>query len=71
MTMLPSPSNLWIDAARLGRRCRENGITPGSLDLLIAIVAMHHGAELLTFDTDFEQIARVSALHVTRLLRPS
>jgi len=46
-------------------------ITPGSLDLLIAIVAMRHGAELLTFDTDFEQIARVSARYVTRLLRPS
>ncbi|MEA2341947.1 MAG: hypothetical protein QOF63_116 [Thermoanaerobaculia bacterium] len=71
MTMLPSPSTLWSDAASLGRRCRENGLTPGALDLLIATVAMHHGAELLTFDTDFERIARVSALQVTHLRRPS
>jgi predicted nucleic acid-binding protein len=71
MTMLLSPSTLWSDAAGLGRRCRENGLTPGSLDLLIATVAMHHGAELLTFDADFEGIARVSALQVTYLRRPS
>ena len=71
MTMLPSPSTLWSDAASLGRRCRENGLTPGALDLLIATVAMYHGAELLTFDTDFERIARVSALQVTHLRRPS
>jgi predicted nucleic acid-binding protein len=55
----------------LGRRCRENGLTPGSLDLLIAAVAIHHDAELLTFDSDFEQIARVSSLRVSHLHRPS
>jgi predicted nucleic acid-binding protein len=71
MTMLPSPSTLWSDAAMLGRRCREYGVTPGSLDLLIATVAIYHGAELLTFDSDFEQIAHVSALHVTHLRRPT
>lgn len=71
MTMLQSPVTLWNDAAILGRRCRANGLTPGSLDLLIATVAMHHGAELLTFDTDFERVAQVSALRVTRLSRPS
>jgi predicted nucleic acid-binding protein len=69
--LLPSPTTLWTDAAALGRRCREHGLTPGSLDLLIAAAAMHHGAHLLTFDTDFEQIARVSNLQVNRLRRPS
>jgi predicted nucleic acid-binding protein len=71
MTLLPSPAALWADAAILGRRCRGHGLTPGSLDLLIATVAMHHGAELLTFDSDFEQIARVSNLQVRRLRRPA
>lgn len=71
MTMLPSPATLWNDAAILGRRCREHGLTPGSIDLLIATVAIQHGAELVTFDSDFEQIARVSNLHVTQLRRPS
>ena len=71
MVSLPSPTTFWSDAAMLGRRCRENGLTPGSLDLLIAAVAIHHDAELLTFDSDFEQIARVSTLRVSHLHRPS
>jgi predicted nucleic acid-binding protein len=70
LLLLPSPATLWIEAAILGQRCREHGLTPGSLDLLIATVAMHHGADLLTFDSDFEQIARVSSLQVTHLRRP-
>jgi len=41
-----------------------------ALDLLIATVAVHHDAELITFDADFEQIATVSTLRVTRLARP-
>jgi predicted nucleic acid-binding protein len=70
MPLLASPATLWTDAAALGRRCREHGLTPGSLDLLIATVAMHHGAHLLTFDSDFEHIARVSNLQVRCLRRP-
>jgi len=68
--MLSTPLNLWSEAAALGQRCRREGITAGSLDLLIASVALHHGAELVTFDVDFEHIATVSALKVTRLRRP-
>jgi predicted nucleic acid-binding protein len=45
-------------------------VTVGSLDLLIASVAVHHDAELITFDADFEQIATVATLRVTRLMRP-
>ena len=71
MTMLSTPASLWSDAALLGQRCREHGVTPGSLDLLIATVAVHHGAELVTFDADFEQIAGISPLRVTRLRRPT
>jgi len=70
MPMLSTPASLWRDAADLGQRCRRNGVTAGSLDLLIASVAMHHDAELITFDADFEQIATVSTLRVTRLTRP-
>jgi predicted nucleic acid-binding protein len=42
----------------------------GSLDLLIASTALHHDAELVTFDDDFEQIASASSLRVKRLHRP-
>lgn len=70
LPVLSTPASVWTDAAALGQACRRNGWTPGSLDLLIAVVALHHDAELLTFDGDFEQIASVSKLRVKRLHRP-
>ena len=68
--MLETPASLWNEAAILGQRCRRAGVTAGSLDLLIVTVAVYHSAELISFDADFEQIATVSALRVTRLRRP-
>ncbi|MGH9675962.1 MAG: type II toxin-antitoxin system VapC family toxin [Candidatus Acidiferrum sp.] len=68
---LTDPDDLWRMAAELGQSCRKNGINVGALDLLIATVAIHHGAELVTFDGDFERIARVSALQVKLLQRPT
>jgi predicted nucleic acid-binding protein len=41
------------------------------LDLLISTVAIHHGAELSTFEADFEPIASVSTLKVKLLMRPT
>lgn len=70
MHMLATPPTLWRDATDLGRRCRLRGISVGSLDLLVASTALHHDAELVTFDADFEQIANVCALRVNRLRRP-
>ncbi len=68
--LLPTPSTLWRDAADLGRRCREEGHTPGSLDLLISALALHHDAELISFDADFRHIAQASSLRVRILQRP-
>jgi len=62
---------LWSKGVEIGRACRRKGFTVGSLDLLIAVVAIHHNAEIITFDDDFEQIATVSSLIVTRLKRPA
>jgi predicted nucleic acid-binding protein len=70
LPLLPTPPQLWRDATALGRKCRKHGINSGSLDLLIATLAIHHGAELVTFDAGFSQIASVSTLHVTVLERP-
>ena len=70
MVQLATPGDLWSRAAELGQGCRKGGITPGSLDLLIAQVAIHHGAELLTFDSDYLGIASVSSLQVRFLQRP-
>ncbi len=70
MVQLATPGDLWTRAAELGRDCRKSGITVGSLDLLIAHLAIHHGAELITFDNDYLGIASVSALQVRLLQRP-
>ena len=40
------------------------------LDLLVAAVALHHKAVLVSFDADFETIASMSALKLNRLNRP-
>jgi predicted nucleic acid-binding protein len=69
LPLLSTPPNLWKDATRLGQKCREKGVNAGSLDLLIASVAIHHQAEFITFDEDFSAIARISTLNVTLLTR--
>jgi predicted nucleic acid-binding protein len=71
MPLLPTPDDLWDRAATLGQHCRKTGISPGSLDLLIAQVAIHHDAELITFDADFEAIAKASDLRVKLLHWPT
>lgn len=69
LPMLTTPPLLWTQAADLGLACRRKNVTVGSLDLLIAAVALHHGAEVVTFDGDFQTIAGVSKLQVKLLQR--
>ena len=69
--VLSTPVDLWQHAARLGQACRKAGATAGSLDLLIAAVALQHNAELITFDADFQFIARACRLRVKLLHRAS
>jgi predicted nucleic acid-binding protein len=69
LPLLPSPPTLWRDAARLGQACRDQGVQAGFLDLLIASIAIHHDVELVTFDSDFTQIAKASGLKVILLPR--
>jgi len=68
---LTTPADLWERAAELGQACRKKGINTGSLDLLIASVALHHRAILVTFDDDFTRIATVSNLQIKLLQRPA
>jgi predicted nucleic acid-binding protein len=69
LPVLTSPSDLWSAGTELGRACRRKGFNASSIDLLIAAVAIHHGAELITFDSGFEKIAGASDLRV-KLLKP-
>ena len=70
LPLLSSPSNLWSSGVELGRACRRIGLYVGSIDLLIAAIAIHHGAELVTFDGDFQKMSTVSDLRVDLLKRP-
>lgn len=70
MPKLATPTDLWPQATLLGQVCRRRGVTVLPFDLLIAAVAIHHGAAVVTFDDDFERIARVSNLRVKFLHRP-
>ena len=71
MPLMQAPADLWTVAAKLGQSCRKKGINAGSLDLLIASVAIHHDAELITFDGDFQRIAGICRLRVKLLQRPA
>jgi predicted nucleic acid-binding protein len=67
---LQTPADLWERAISLGQACRQAGRTVPSLDLLVAAVALHHNAVLVSFDADVEVIASVSELRLLRLDRP-
>src|SRR5713101_6496144 len=69
LPMLATPPLLWTRAAELGQACRQKNIAVNSLDLLIATIALHHAAEVVTFDDDFQKIAGVSNLQVKHLKR--
>ena|SRR5665213_254050 len=70
LPLLASPPDLWSVGVDLGRACRRNGFTIGSIDLLIATIALHHGAEIITFDADFQKIASMSNLRLQLLKYP-
>ena len=66
---LPSPVDMWERATKLGQNCRQAGFTASALDLLIAVIAEAHEATLVTFDDDFEKIAKVGDFAVELLTR--
>ena len=55
-----------IEAAILRNHCRRNGVQIGTIDALLAQICMHHDLTMLTTDTDFHHIARLSALKLWR-----
>lgn len=70
MPMLPTPPDVWNAATKLARTCQKRGVNAGSLDLLIAAIAIHYRAELITLDRGFELIAKAIPLRTKLLHRP-
>ncbi|MFW0796195.1 PIN domain-containing protein [Gordonia sp. CPCC 205515] len=56
----------YVDAAAIGNTCRRAGVQLGSVDCLIAQLAIVGGHTLLTTDQDFHVAARHVALRVWR-----
>ena len=56
--MLEQPPGLWEEAGELGFLLRRRGVTPKTLDLLIAVYALSHSADLLTSDKDFSAMQK-------------
>ncbi len=69
MPVLPTPADLWARATDLGRACRRSGVSAGSIDLVIAAIAIYHDAELITFDGGFRDIGRATSLKALVLNR--
>jgi tRNA(fMet)-specific endonuclease VapC len=51
--LLDEPEDLWTEAGELGFRLRRRGVTPKTLDLLIATYALSHSCAVLATDKDF------------------
>lgn len=61
------PASDFDAAARIYRRCRQQGVTPrGLLDCLIAAVAWRSDAALLAQDVDLRRVAEVVGIRVDR-----
>jgi predicted nucleic acid-binding protein len=60
--LLELTRNDYIYAASLSANCRAKGVTPGTIDAIIAAAAIRYDCYLLTADKDFEHIAKVSPL---------
>lgn len=57
-------------AARIYRRCRRAGVTPGGIvDCMIVSVALRHRATLLADDSDMTQVAEVVGIAMDGSMR--
>lgn len=54
----------YVSAAQLASHCRKHGVQVGTVDALIAATAIENECHLLTSDTDFEHIAKLTALEL-------
>lgn len=65
---LPTDEADWNSAARLAFSLRRSGVTVPFPDLLLAALALRHGAILVHADRDFDLIANHSPLRVESLV---
>lgn len=62
----PAGFETYRRAAVMCRTARARGISPTTVDILIAAIAVEHGASVFTLDQDFSRIARITGLGLYR-----
>jgi len=62
--LLSADRNDHVAAARIHRLCASKGVTAGTVDRLIAQLAIRHGCQLLTTDKDFVRMAPLRELRL-------
>ncbi len=66
----PSGLRTYREAAAIFRLGRAKGVSLTTVDVLIAAVALEHGASVFTLDKDFSRIARLTGLPLYILPAP-
>jgi predicted nucleic acid-binding protein len=69
LPLASTPPDLWRQSELLGQQCLAAGTQPLAMDLLIAQICLAHEFEIVTFDKDFGNIAKVCRLKVRLLNR--
>ncbi len=70
MPLLPTPTDLWQQAAVLGAKLNDAGLRIPPMDLMIAAICIHHDVSLATFDDHFEPLVKVGNLQLNPFVRP-
>ena len=58
----PRGFETYREAAAIYRAARAKGVTPTTIDAVIAAIALDHNAAVFTLDQDFSRIARITHL---------
>ena len=58
----PRGFETYREAADIYRAARAKGVTPTTIDAVIAAIALDHNAAVFTLDQDFCRIARITPL---------
>lgn len=58
----PRGFETYREAAAIYRAARAKGITPTTIDTVIAAIALEHNAGVFTLDQEFSRIARITRL---------
>jgi predicted nucleic acid-binding protein len=60
----PAGFDTYRTAASLFRKARAKGVSPSTIDTLIAVIAVEHGAPIFTLDKDFSRLALLMPLQL-------